>query len=97
MKKVYIADTPERAEEIISEIYASGYPQKMIVQEYIPGGDDHMRVLTSFSGADGHVRTMCLGHTMVEEHTPEGTGKSRGDRDGARFISPGCGEDTRHA
>ena len=74
MKKVYIADTPERAEEIISEIYASGYPQKMIVQEYIPGGDDHMRVLTSFSGADGHVRTMCLGHTMVEEHTPKGLG-----------------------
>ena len=33
-----------------------------------------MRVLTSFSGADGHVRTMCLGHTMVEEHTPKGLG-----------------------
>lgn len=27
----------------------------------------------------------------------EGTGKSRGDRDGARLLSPRCGEDTRHA
>lgn len=36
MKKVYIADTPERAEEIISEIYASGYPQKMIVRSISP-------------------------------------------------------------
>ena len=74
MKKVYIAKTPDEASEIIDRIYSSGYPQKMIVQEYIPGGDEHMRVLTSFSGADGKVRAMCLGHTMVEEHTPKGLG-----------------------
>lgn len=74
MKKVYIADSPENAAKIIDEIYSSGYPQKMIVQEYIPGGDEHMRVLTAFSGADGKVRAMCLGHTMVEEHTPKGLG-----------------------
>jgi len=74
MKKVYIAKSPENAAEIIGEIYNSGYPQKMIVQEYIPGGDEHMRVLTAFSGKDGKVRAMCLGHTMVEEHTPKGLG-----------------------
>ena len=74
MKKVYVAESAERAAAIIDEIYASGYPEKMIVQELVPGGDSHMRVLTAFSGADGKVRAMCLGHTMVEEHTPKGLG-----------------------
>lgn len=74
MKKVYVAESPERAAAIIDEIYSAGYPEKMIVQELIEGGDSHMRVLTAFSGADGKVRAMCLGHTMVEEHTPKGLG-----------------------
>ncbi len=74
MKKVYFADTPEIAEAIIREIYAAGYDDKMILQERIEGGDAHMRVLTAFSDAKGKVRAMCLGHTMIEEHTPKGLG-----------------------
>ena len=74
MKKVYTAHSPEEAAAIVREIYDSGYPDKMILQEMIPGGDDHMRVLTAFSDQNGKVRAMCLGHTMVEEHTPHGLG-----------------------
>ncbi len=74
MKKVYVADTPAEAEKIVTEIYASGYPEKMILQEFIPGGDSHMRVFTTFSDNRGKVRAMCLGHTMLEEHTPKGLG-----------------------
>ena len=46
----------------------------MVLQKMVPGGDDHMRVLTAFSDENGKVRAMCLGHTMVEEHTPHGLG-----------------------
>lgn len=74
MKKVYISKSPDESEKIISEIYASGYPEKMILQEFIPGGDASMRVFTAFSDSKGKVRAMCLGHTMVEEHTPKGLG-----------------------
>ena len=74
MKKVYTAATPEEAASIVRQIYASGYPDKMILQKMVPGGDDHMRVLTAFSDENGKVRAMCLGHTMVEEHTPHGLG-----------------------
>ena len=74
MKKVYFADTPADAEAILREIYAAGYDDKMILQERIEGGDAHMRVLTAFSDAKGKVRAMCLGHTMIEEHTPKGLG-----------------------
>lgn len=74
MKKVYTANTPAEAEKIISEIYGAGYPDKMILQEFIDGGDSQMRVFTAFSDKNGKVRAMCLGHTMLEEHTPKGLG-----------------------
>ena len=74
MKKVYTAHSADEAAEIVRTIYASGYPDKMLVQKMVPGGDDHMRVLTAFSDKNGKVRAMCLGHTMIEEHTPHGLG-----------------------
>ncbi len=74
MKKVYFAKDPSDSVKIISEIYASGYPDKIILQKLIPGGDSHMRVLTAFSDKNARVRAMCLGHTMIEEHTPKGLG-----------------------
>ena len=40
-------------------VYASGYPDRMLLQKLVPGGDDHMRVLTAFSDENGKVRAMC--------------------------------------
>ncbi len=74
MKKVYVADSPADAERIIAEIYSAGYPEKMILQEFVDGTDCEMRVFTAFSDSRGKVRAMCLGHTMLEEHTPKGLG-----------------------
>jgi D-aspartate ligase len=74
MKKAYFAETQKDAEEIISRIYASGYPGRIIIQKHIPGGDDGMRVLTTYSDKTGHVSMMCLGHVLLEEHTPKGIG-----------------------
>lgn len=59
MKKVYTAATPAEAAEIVKTIYASGYPDRMVLQKMVPGGDDHMRVLTAFSDENGKVRAMC--------------------------------------
>ena len=74
MKKVYTAKDPEEAASIVNRIYDSGYPDRMILQEMIVGGDSQMRVFTTFSDEHGKVRAMCLGHTMLEEHTPKGLG-----------------------
>lgn len=74
MKKVYFSKDPADTVRIAEEIYASGYPEKLILQKVVPGGDSHMRVLTAFSDKKGKVRAMCLGHTMVEEHTPKALG-----------------------
>lgn len=74
MKKVYVSHSPLETVAIMKEIYAHGYTDKMILQKMVQGGDSNMRVLTCFSDHNGKVRAMCLGHTMVEEHTPTGLG-----------------------
>lgn len=74
MKKVYTAATPAEAAAILRDVYAAGYPDKMLLQKMVLGGDSSMRVLTAFSDETGKVRAICLGHTMVEEHTPKGLG-----------------------
>lgn len=74
MKKVYFSSSPEETVRIISDVYSHGYTNRMILQKVVPGGDSNMRVLTCFSDKKGKVRAMCLGHTMVEEHTPTGIG-----------------------
>ncbi len=74
MRKVYFAKDAEEASAIVAKIYASGYDDRMILQRLIPGGDSKMRVLTVFSDENAKVRGVCLGHTMIEEHTPKGLG-----------------------
>ncbi|HPE16055.1 MAG TPA: ATP-grasp domain-containing protein [Oscillospiraceae bacterium] len=73
-KKVFKAKSRAELEAILDDIYAAGYPGSMIIQDFIPGDDSYMRVLTSYSDGDGKVRLMCLGHVLLEEHTPHGIG-----------------------
>ncbi|MDD3290026.1 MAG: ATP-grasp domain-containing protein [Eubacteriales bacterium] len=73
-KKVYKVDTPAQVRSVLSEVYGSGYGDSMIIQNFIPGDDTYMRVLTSYSDRSGKVVMMCLGHVLLEEHTPHGIG-----------------------
>ena len=73
-KKVFIVDSREELIQAIKDTYAAGYPDKMIIQDMIPGNDENMGVLTSFSDQNGKVKMMCLGHVLLEEHTPHGLG-----------------------
>lgn len=73
-RKGYIAKTRDQVEQILDDVYAHGYEDSMIIQDFIPGGDENMRVLTCYSGQDGKVRLMCLGHVLLEEHTRHGVG-----------------------
>ena len=74
MKKVYTAANENEAAEIIRTIYGAGYPEKIILQDMIPGDDSNMRVLTAYSDRNGKVKMMCLGRVLLEEHTPKGLG-----------------------
>ena len=58
MQKVYRAHSQREAESIVSAIYASGYPDKIIVQDTIPGDDSQMYTLTAYCGSDGQARML---------------------------------------
>lgn len=73
-KKVYKADSREELDSILDDIYGAGYDDSIIIQDFIPGDDTYMRVLTNYSDKHGKVKMMCLGHVLLEEHTPHGIG-----------------------
>ena len=85
-EKVFCLPTREALEATLDRVYAAGYPDSMIIQEFIPGDDSFMRVLTCYSGADAKVRLMCLGHVLLEEHTPHGIGNH------AVILTEPCGQ-----
>ncbi len=72
--KAFKANTVEEMQQILRDIYDSGYSDTMIIQDFIPGDDTFMRVLTNYSDQHGKVQMMCLGHVLLEEHTPHGIG-----------------------
>ncbi len=74
MKKVYILKTEEEAKKVAETIFRSGYDKALIVQDFIPGDDAGMYVLTAYSDKKAKVKMMCLGHVLLEEHTPKGVG-----------------------
>ena len=73
-EKVFICRDRQHLETVLDKVYASGYPDTMIIQDFIPGDDSYMRVLTNYSDRNGKVKFMCLGHVLLEEHTPHGSG-----------------------
>ena len=74
LAKVYICQSWDELLASLDHVYAAGYQNHMILQEFIPGDDSYMRVLTSYSDQNGRVTTMCLGHVLLEEHSPHGIG-----------------------
>ena len=73
-EKVFLLKSREELLATLKKVYASGYPASMILQEFIPGDDSYMRVLTNYSDRTGKVKLMCLGHVLLEEHNPHGIG-----------------------
>ncbi len=73
-KKVYKVDSRDELNQALRDVYGSGYDDSLVIQNFIPGDDTYMRVLTNYSDKNGKVKMMCLGHVLLEEHTPHGIG-----------------------
>lgn len=73
-KKVFVAYSQGEFDAILTAIYGSDYQDHLIIQEFIPGDDSHMRVMNLYRGTDGRVRLAALGQALLEEHSPEGIG-----------------------
>ncbi len=72
--KVFIHDTPEQLATALAAVRASNYDGKFLLQEFIPGDDTNMRVLTCYSDRHGKVRFGAVGHVLLEEHHPLAVG-----------------------
>ena len=75
-KKVYKIGDIVELKKVIHQIYEAGYDDRLIIQDFIPGDDDHLRVMICYSGRDKKVKLMSLAHVMLEEHTPHGLGNT---------------------
>ena len=73
-KRAYYAKDVREAADVLEKIYASGYDDHVLIQEYIPGPDSNMRILNFYSDRDTRVKMMCMGHVLLEERTTEGAG-----------------------
>ena len=76
-EKSYKINNETELKKVVNQIFESGYDGHIIVQDFIPGGDDTMYVLNCYSNKEGKVKMMCLGRCILEEHTPYGIGNYR--------------------
>lgn len=73
-KKAFILDNPTQVDTLLRRAYAAGYQGKMILQEFVPGGDEQMRVLNAYVDQHGRVQMMFLGQPLLEDPTPQSVG-----------------------
>lgn len=69
-KKAFVIGDAEMLRETLRRIYASGYDEGLVIQDFIPGGDDNMRVLNGYVRSDGSVSLLSLGHPVLEDCAP---------------------------
>ncbi len=67
-KKVFKFDTRAELEEMLGNLEKSSYSYKFLIQDFIPGDDNNMHILTCYVDKNHKVRFMSFGKTIVEDH-----------------------------
>lgn len=73
-RKVYRLESEAELRDLLLRLRACGYAGKFLLQEFIPGDDTSMRILTCYSDQSGRVRFQSSGHVLLEDHAPMGVG-----------------------
>lgn len=73
-KKVYFVKDEEELKKIISDISKSGYKDKLIIQDMIPGDDTFMRDLTCYCDRNSNLRFASFGHVLLEDQEENSRG-----------------------
>ena len=72
--KVYKLKNKKELESVIKTIEASGYDDKLIIQEFIPGNDSMLFDSIFYVGKDNKAKLMSFAQIGLQEHTPTGIG-----------------------
>ncbi|MCL2882903.1 MAG: ATP-grasp domain-containing protein [Coriobacteriia bacterium] len=75
-RKVHLVAGPDELKALLSRIYAAGYPAEMIIQEFLPGPDTDLYVLTQYFDRASRPVLSAAGRVLLEEHTAHGIGNS---------------------
>jgi D-aspartate ligase len=73
-KKVHLVDSKIELQKLLRAVKNAGYKGEFIIQDYIPGDDSAMRILTCYSDRAGVVRFSAFGEVLLEEHAPGALG-----------------------
>lgn len=73
-RKVYRLENETELRDLLRRLRACAYPGKFLLQEFVPGDDTSMRILTCYSDQSGKVRFQSSGHVLLEDHAPMGVG-----------------------
>lgn len=73
-RKVFLAQNADELAHYLNAVAASSYPGAMLLQEYIPGGDDALRVVNAYCDGAGEITLFAAARCLLEERTPEGRG-----------------------
>lgn len=73
-KKAYKAENREELLSILEKVYAAGYDDDFIIQDFIPGGTDAMYVVNAYVGQNGKVQMTCGARCALDECLPNDIG-----------------------
>lgn len=75
-KKVYRADTVQEVNDVFRLVYGSGYAGDLVIQEYLRGGEEVMRVANTYSDHKGKTRFIAIGQIILTDVNPSRVGNS---------------------
>lgn len=73
-RKIYEIESPEELEQVWNDIRTSDYNNELVLQDFVPGTDDAIRTLTTFSDANGDLRVVSGGVVCLQDHDPTALG-----------------------
>ena len=74
--KVFFVQERAELQRIYRELQNSSYDESLIVQEYVPGGDDQLYALYTYTDANSDLVFCICGHVGLEDHAPGAIGNA---------------------
>ncbi len=73
-RKIYEIESAEELAQVWTSIRESDYDNLLVLQDFIPGADDAIRTLTTFSDENGDLRVVSGGVVALQDHDPTALG-----------------------
>jgi D-aspartate ligase len=75
-QKVYLLDDAAAVREVAERIFAAGYRDDLIVQDYVEGDESVMRVANTYSDRNGQLALVSIGQVVLTDHDPKMAGNN---------------------